>query len=129
MKTGPVRDAQQTKQCVYSIPCNCGRCHIGETSRPLEVCIKEHKYNLTQRLLEKSKLAQHEYEEGHKIWWNEVKVLQIEQNTTYRKHKESPHMSLVAHLISQPSLDISPIWTPITAAQVRNLQLRPVYIM
>jgi hypothetical protein len=33
----------------------------------LEVRIKEHKYNLTQGLLEKSKLAQHAYEEGHKI--------------------------------------------------------------
>jgi hypothetical protein len=33
MKTGPVRDAQQTKQCVYSNPCDCGRCYISETSR------------------------------------------------------------------------------------------------
>jgi hypothetical protein len=29
MKTGPVRDAQQMKQCVYSIPCDCGRCYSG----------------------------------------------------------------------------------------------------
>jgi hypothetical protein len=41
-KTGPVRDAQQTKQCVYSIQCDCGRCYIGETSRLLQVRIKEH---------------------------------------------------------------------------------------
>jgi hypothetical protein len=47
MKTWPVRDVQQTKQCVYSIPYDCGRCYIGETSRPLGVCIKEHKYNLS----------------------------------------------------------------------------------
>jgi hypothetical protein len=67
MKTGPVRDAQQKKQCVYSILCECGRCYIGETSRPSDARIKEHKYNLTQGLLEKSKLAQHAYEEGHKI--------------------------------------------------------------
>jgi hypothetical protein len=57
MRTGPVRDAQQTKQCVYSIPCDCGRCYIGETSGYIEVCIKE-----TQSLLEKSKLAQNRYE-------------------------------------------------------------------
>jgi hypothetical protein len=37
-------------------------------------------------------------------------------------------MSLVDHPINQSSLDISPIWTPITAAKVRKLQLRPVYI-
>jgi hypothetical protein len=54
MKTGPVRDSQQTKQCVYSIPRDCARCYIGETSRPLEVRISEHKYNLTQGLLEKN---------------------------------------------------------------------------
>jgi hypothetical protein len=66
------------------------------------------------------------YEEGHKICCKEAKVLQIEPNTTYRKYKESAHMSLVAHPISQPNLDISPIWTPIVAAEVRNLQLPPV---
>jgi hypothetical protein len=48
IRTGPVRDVQQTKQCLYSITCDCGKCYIGETSRPLEVHIKEHKCNLTQ---------------------------------------------------------------------------------
>jgi hypothetical protein len=65
MKIGPVRDAQQTKQCVYSIPCVCGRYYTGETRRPSEVRVKEQKYNLTHVLPEKSKLAQHAYEEGH----------------------------------------------------------------
>jgi hypothetical protein len=54
------------------------------------------------------------------------KVLQIETNTTYRKYKESAHMSLLDHPISQPSLDISPIWTPEIIAEVRKLQLRQV---
>jgi hypothetical protein len=39
----------------------CGRCYIAETSRTLEVGTKEHKYNLTSGLLEKSKLSQHAY--------------------------------------------------------------------
>jgi hypothetical protein len=47
-------------------------------------------------------------------------VLQIEANTTYRKYKESAHMSLVAHPINQPKLAISPIWTSIIEAEVRN---------
>jgi predicted GIY-YIG superfamily endonuclease len=62
---------------VYHIPSDCGRYYIGETSRRLEVRIKEHRYNLTQGLFKKSKLAQHAYEEGHKIFWKEAKVLQI----------------------------------------------------
>jgi hypothetical protein len=35
MKTRPERDPQQTAQCIYSIPCECGRSYIGETGRPL----------------------------------------------------------------------------------------------
>jgi hypothetical protein len=130
MQTGTVRDAQQTKQCVYNIPCDCGRCYIGETSRPLEVRIKQHKYNLTQGLLQKSKLAQRSYEEGHRICWNEAKVLQIEPNTTCRKYKESVHMPLLDHPISERNLDISPIWTPVITAEVKKKkpQLRPVQI-
>jgi hypothetical protein len=64
MKTEPVRDAQQTNQCEKNFPCDCGRCY----SRPLQVHIKEHKYNLTQGLLEKSEFAQHAHEEGKEIY-------------------------------------------------------------
>jgi hypothetical protein len=54
---------------------------------------------------------------------NGVKVLETEPNITYRKYKESVHMSLVVHPIGQTSLDVSPIWTAIIA-EVRKLQLR-----
>jgi hypothetical protein len=43
IKSGPFRDGQQTKQCVYSIPFDFDRCYISETSRPLEVRSEEHK--------------------------------------------------------------------------------------
>jgi hypothetical protein len=91
--------------------------NIGETSRILEVHTKEHKYNRTQGLLEKSNLTIHAYEKGHKICWKEAKVLQIESK---RKYKESAQLYLVAPPISQPSLHISPIWTPIIAAESVN---------
>jgi hypothetical protein len=94
--------------------------------RNMQTFRRVHKYNLTQGLLEKSKLAQHAYEEGHKICWNKAKVLQIEPNTTYRKYEESAHMSLLDHRISQPSLDISPIWAPVITEEVKKLQLRQV---
>jgi hypothetical protein len=81
----------------------------------------EHKYNLKEGLLEKSKLAQHAYEEGHKICWNKARILRIEPSTTYTKYKESAHISLLDHPISQPSLDISPIWTPVITAEVEKL--------
>jgi hypothetical protein len=83
MKTGSVTDAQRTKQCGYNIPCDWGRCNICETSRPLEVRLNEHKYNLTQYLLQKSKLTRFAYKGSHKMCWKEAKVLQIEPNAIY----------------------------------------------
>jgi hypothetical protein len=63
----------------------------------------------------------------------EATVLQTECNI-YRKYKESAHMSLgsystcllVAIPISQPNLDISPIWTPIIEEEAGKLQFHPV---
>jgi hypothetical protein len=39
---------------------------------------------------------------------------------SYRKYKEPAHMSLVDRPISRPSLDISPIWTPVITADVKT---------
>jgi predicted GIY-YIG superfamily endonuclease len=88
MNTGPVRDAQQKKLCVYNIPCDCGRCYIGETDRPLEVFTMEHKYNLTQVVLEKSKFVQHAYEEGHEVCWKEAEVLQEGETKKGKKRRK-----------------------------------------
>jgi hypothetical protein len=54
-----------------------------------------------------------------------TKVLQIEPNTTYRKYKESAHMSLLGHPISEPSLDIPLIWTPVVTAEVKEHTHKP----
>jgi hypothetical protein len=46
MNTSPERYMQQTAQCNYSIPRECGRNYIGETGRPLAVRLHEHRHNL-----------------------------------------------------------------------------------
>jgi hypothetical protein len=53
MKTRPERDPEQTAQCIYSIPCECGRSYIGETGRPLAVRLREHRHSLKEGLAEK----------------------------------------------------------------------------
>jgi predicted GIY-YIG superfamily endonuclease len=93
MKTRPERDPQQTAQCIYSIPCESGRSYIGETGRSLAVRLREHRHNLKQGLLEKSKLAKHAYEEGHKVGWEEARILDIESHSKYGKYKEAAHMA------------------------------------
>jgi hypothetical protein len=74
---------------------------------------------------EKSKLPQQAYEEDNKICWNEARILQIEPNTTHMKYKESDHMPLLDPPTSQPTFDISPIWTPVIA-EIKKLQLHQV---
>jgi hypothetical protein len=76
---------------------------MGETSRPLAVRLREHRYNFKERLLE-SKLTQHAYEEVHRVVWDEAKILKIESNSRYRKYKESDHVAYITNLISQPGL-------------------------
>jgi hypothetical protein len=41
-----------------------------------------------------------------------ARILEIESNSKYKKYKESARMACSANPISQPSLDISPIWIP-----------------
>jgi hypothetical protein len=59
MKSRPENDQQQTAQCVYSIPCECVKSYIGETSRSLAAWLREHMHNFEEGILEISKLSQH----------------------------------------------------------------------
>jgi predicted GIY-YIG superfamily endonuclease len=126
MKTRPERDPLQTTQCIYSIPCECGRSYIGKTGRSLAVRLHEHRHNLREGLLEKSKLAQNVYEEIHKVGSAGARILEIESNSRHRKYKKSAHMTCLTNLISQPRLDISPIWISLISNEVANLQKRSV---
>jgi predicted GIY-YIG superfamily endonuclease len=83
MKTRPEGSPLQTAQCIYSIPCECGRSYIGETGRSLAVRLREHRHNLKEGLLEKSKLAQQAYEEGQNVGWDEARILEIKSNSRY----------------------------------------------
>jgi hypothetical protein len=52
--------------------------------------------------------------------WDEARILEIESNIRHRKYKESAHMVCLTNPISQPSLDISPIWIPLINSEVTN---------
>jgi hypothetical protein len=123
MKTGwkEILNREHSASAVF--PVN-GGSYTGETGRPLAVWLREHRHNLQQGLLEKSKLPQHAYEEGHRIGLDDDRILEVESNSRYRKYKESAHMA--SNPISQPSLDISPIWIPLVSIEVSNSQGRYV---
>jgi hypothetical protein len=74
--------------------------------------------------MEKSKLTQCTNEEGHRVGWDEARILEIESHGRYKKYKESAHMACSTNPFSQPSMEISPIWIPLINNQVTNSQRR-----
>jgi hypothetical protein len=99
---------------------------LGETGRLLAMRLREHGHNIKERLLEKSKLSQLAYEEGHRVSWDEARILEIESNNRYRKCKESTLMACLPNPISLLSLDISPTWIPLISNDITNSQRRSV---
>jgi hypothetical protein len=76
----------------------------------------EHRHNLREGLLEKSKLAQHAYEEGHKVGWDKARILDIESHNKYRKYKETAHKGCSVNSISPiPVFYILPSGSPLSA--------------
>jgi hypothetical protein len=82
------------------------------------VRLREHRHNLQQDLLEKSKLAQLAYEEGQRVGFDEARILEIESNHRFRKYKESAHMACSTNTISEPTLDFSRIWIPLISNEL-----------
>jgi hypothetical protein len=82
----------------------------------------EHRHNQKEGLVEKSNLAHPACEEGHRVGWDEARILEIESNSKYRKYKESAYVACLTNPISQPSLGISPIWIPLISNDVSNSQ-------
>lgn len=76
-------------QGVYRIPCSCGSVYIGETKRPISVRVSEHERCIRQRSIADSALAEHKYNTGHQILFNETKLLSRQSYFYPRKFRES----------------------------------------
>ena len=53
----PPTEFNMTKNCVYSIPCSCGKMYKGETGRPLKVRLEEHRKAIVRGEIE------------NRVWW------------------------------------------------------------
>ena len=104
-----------TKNCVYSIPCSCGKVYKGETCRPLKVRLEEHRKVVVRGEIEKLGMADHIWrEKGNYLpLWVEVEIIDREENWQRRRLKESAHMIGYSNLLSSPSIKMNTIWEPI----------------
>lgn len=125
------KSKQRDKDVIYKIPCECGAQYIGETGRPLEVRVSEHRRNwlklrgdLDNGIVPEyvsSLLAAHAVENKHEIQWEEVKVLATESNIKKRKIHEAAVMCITENVISQPSHDIPPLWHAAFREEKKNI--------
>jgi hypothetical protein len=78
----------------------------------LGVKLKKHKHNFKEGHYQKSRLALHVFEEGHKIGWTLALILQFDLLPAFKKYKEMADNFCSDNSIVQPSLKISPILFP-----------------
>jgi predicted GIY-YIG superfamily endonuclease len=114
----PKRNTRE-KELIYRIPCECGAKYIGETGRPLETRVSEHRRNLLKLSRDReigieeeslSSLLALMQENKHQVLWEEVTILGSENNAKKRKFHEAAVMNIEDNVISRPSLDIPPLW-------------------
>ena len=124
-ETRPPNQTQESKNCIYKIPCECGKRYIGETCRPVQTRVNERKRNTTNREIDKSKIAEHSWEQKHRFQWDKASIISTgkEENARIKKLKESAFIHYTDHVISQPSIDISPIWLPIIRPEIKKKKL------
>jgi hypothetical protein len=82
--------------------------------------LREYRYSLKEGVLEKSKLAQYAYEEGHRVGWNEARILDALLLNMYVPRREQKSWSWVSRRLearNDCASDIQqqferPIWLP-----------------
>ena len=116
-KTRPPNQTQESKNWIYNIPCECRKRYIGETCRPVQTRINEHKRNTTNGEIDKSKIVEHSWEKKHRFQWDKASIISKEENSRIRVHP------FTDHVISQPSIGISPIWLPIIRPEINKKKL------
>ena len=108
----PPTEFNMTKNCVYPIPCSCGKIYKGETGGPLKVRLEEHRKAIVRGEIEKSRVVENVWKENgnHRPLWDKVEIIDRAEHWRIRRLKESAHMSGYNDLLSRPSIELNTIW-------------------
>lgn len=93
----PKTPKELVSNVVYKIPCNdCDRAYVGETSRYLKIRLSEHERSVRPHNLllhtNKTALAQHCENTGHKFRFEETKIVAKQNNRRKRQFQEMIHI-------------------------------------
>ena len=98
---------------IYKISCLCGDSYIGETGRTTNTRVKEHKAACRLANFVKSAVAEHAWQEGHIIEWDQVTILDTANDLRERQTKEALYIKLAppgCRMNRDEGKDLSPLW-------------------
>jgi len=104
---------------VYQLPCGeCESSYIGETKRPLETRLREHKAAIKRGEVLMSAVAEHAWTNQHQPLWGSARVLDIAANKTILLIKEAMHIHMAKSSSSSlmnrdRGIPIADCWKPI----------------
>jgi len=106
----PKNEEQASKNVVYKIPCSYGKSYFGQTSRAVKIRLKEHMKKVNKKEVYGSKICDHVLDTGHKMKWDDTTLLYKEPNWRKRNIVEAIFMGMAQDPLSQPSVEISPVY-------------------
>ena len=110
----PPTEFSMIKNCVYSIPCSCGKICKGETGCSLKIRLEENQKAVVRGDFERLGMADHIWKEkgNHLPLWDKVEIIDRAEHWMIRRLKESAHMLGYNDLLRRPSIDMNTIWEP-----------------
>jgi hypothetical protein len=88
-KNKPRNQIQETKNCIYNIPCECRKKYTGHTGRPLNARIQNISAIQKMGEMSNSKVAEQLWDKDHSIKWNKAKIIHNKENSITRYLKET----------------------------------------
>ena len=118
----PVKDHVGLKiPGVYCIPCQYGKVYVGQSGCTVEKRVEEHRHHIRLAHLEKSAVAEHSINNGHKISFQETKILASKSGYMDRLIREAIELNLHPNNFNrEDGFLLSRTWQPAIQQLRRN---------
>jgi hypothetical protein len=111
----PVKDHLRLRTPrVYRIPCECSRAYIGQAGHSVDIRLKEHQRHIRLKHPDKSAIAEHIIDQGHRIQFHNSSILATKTRYMDRIVREAIEIELHPYNINRDGgFCLSKSWKPL----------------